>query len=153
MNAFGSELTFWFAVGFVFLVLEMATPGVVFVFFGAGAWLVMGLLFLVDFSPVLQFSIFIVASVAFILIFRKHLKAVLYKTRAQRKVDSLSERMVANNYLGREVEVVSDINPGNPGLIELNGTNWTAKCDVALTVGQRARIVEVSGLVVMVEKL
>jgi membrane protein implicated in regulation of membrane protease activity len=153
MSVFGSDLTFWFVVGFVFLVLEMATPGIVFVFFGLGAWLVMGLLLLAPLGPVLQVLIFIASSSAFLVLLRKHLKTVLYKARAQRKVDSLSERMVANKYLGREVEVIEDINPGYPGKIELNGTNWTAKSEVAFSAGQRARVVDVSGLVVTVEKL
>jgi membrane protein implicated in regulation of membrane protease activity len=154
VTLFGSSAVFWFVVGFVFLILEMATPGIVFVFFGLGAWLVLVLILIFPlFSPVFQFLVFIVSSFIFLFALRRHLKALFYKDKDRKKVDSLSERMVANNYLEREVDVVEDITPGHPGKIELNGTNWTAKSAEPLTVGQRAKVVDIADLVVTVEKI
>ncbi|MDR1578056.1 MAG: NfeD family protein [Deltaproteobacteria bacterium] len=153
MSLFGSEVLFWFAVGFVFLVLEILTPGIVFVFFGLGAWLVMGLRFFFPLWPAFQFVIFIVSSVLFLIMLRRHFKSLFFRARARGRVDSLSERLVANNYLGKEVEVIKEIEPDRPGVVELNGTNWTARSQASLAVGQMARVVEVAGLIITVEKL
>ena len=81
MSLFGSEVLFWFVLGFVLLILEIATPGIVFVFFGLGAWLVMGLLFLFPLSQFFQFLIFIVSSVIFLFLLRRHLKNIFYKNK------------------------------------------------------------------------
>ncbi|MDR0549577.1 MAG: NfeD family protein [Deltaproteobacteria bacterium] len=153
MSLFGSEVLFWFVLGFVLLILEIATPGIVFVFFGLGAWLVMGLLFLFPLSQFFQFLIFIVTSVIFLFLLRRHLKNIFYKNKLEKRVDSLSEGMIASNYLGREVDVIQDINPGYPGVVELNGTNWTARCDETLVAGQRAKVLDIVGLVITVAKI
>ncbi|MDR1609096.1 MAG: NfeD family protein [Deltaproteobacteria bacterium] len=153
MSLFGSEVIFWFAVGFVFLVLEILTPGIVFVFFGLGAWLVMALRFFFPLWPSFQFVIFILSSVIFLVLLRRQFKLLFNRAKSQGRVDSLSESIVAENYLGREVEVLKDIAPDRPGLVELNGTNWTARAEESLTAGQIVRVVEVSGLTLIVEKL
>ncbi|MDR2140309.1 MAG: NfeD family protein [Deltaproteobacteria bacterium] len=149
----GSEVITWLVVGFIFLVLEIATPGVVFVFFGLGAWLVLGLRLLFPLSVPFQVLIFIIASVAFLVMFRRYLKAIMFRQREEERVDSLSERMVADNYLGQEVDVINDISPERPGRIELNGTSWIATSVDSLPVGVRARVVEVVGTTVTVEKI
>jgi membrane protein implicated in regulation of membrane protease activity len=154
MDIFGGETIFWFALGFLFLAIEVATPGIVFVFFGLGAWLVVVIKLFFPISQFFQVLIFVVSSVIFLFLLRRHLKALFYKGSLNgKKVDSLSERMVANNYLGREAEVIKDIRPGYPGIVELNGTNWTARAETSFLAGQRVNVGDISGVVATVEKL
>ncbi|MDR1870750.1 MAG: NfeD family protein [Deltaproteobacteria bacterium] len=153
MGLFASDTLFWFVLGFIFLILEVATPGVVFVFFGFGSWLVMLLTFIFPISEIFQFLIFIISSVAFLAMLRRHLKTFFYKTKEGGRVDSLSEKMVANNYIGQVVEVIKEIGPDQVGLVEINGTNWNAQSEDVLAVGERAKVVDILGLTVTVEKV
>jgi membrane protein implicated in regulation of membrane protease activity len=154
MTLLGSYSLFWFVVGFIFLVMEVLTPGIVFVFFGLGAWLVMALTFIMpNLGSSFQFLIFIVSSVVFLFLLRRHVTDLFKRMRKDGPTDSLSEPMVAEKFLGQTVEVVKDITPEHPGLVELNGTNWTAQSSVAISAGQRARVIELTGLTFWVEKV
>jgi membrane protein implicated in regulation of membrane protease activity len=152
MEILGSIKLFWFALGLVFMVLEVMTPGIVFLFFGVGAWVVLGLVLILPVPPLLQWIIFVLVSVIALATLRKQITR-LFSRRGWGRVDSLQEPMVAGVYLGREVEVLSDIAPGRPGLVELNGTNWRATAAVAIAQGTRARVVEVKDLILEVEPL
>jgi membrane protein implicated in regulation of membrane protease activity len=154
MTIFGSYVLFWFLLGFMFLILEVLTPGIVFVFFGLGAWLVMGVVyFLPHLGSPFQFLIFTVSSVIFLIMLRRHISDIFRRDRKEDPTDSLSESMFAENFLGKEVDVIKEIFPGRPGLVELNGTNWTAKSDQPLATGDRAVVINVANLEVMVKKL
>ncbi|MDR2353649.1 MAG: NfeD family protein [Deltaproteobacteria bacterium] len=144
MEFLGNIYIFWFILGLVFLILEVVTPGFFFVFFGAAAWLTLLLCFIlprVIFPSWLQWSVFCVTSVAALLIFRQKIVR-FFKNRKTAKVDSLSEPMVAQRYLGQEVDVLEDIYPGRPGKVELNGTQWQGRSEVFIAKGSRARILE-----------
>jgi membrane protein implicated in regulation of membrane protease activity len=150
----GSYKLFWFVLGLALLILEVATPGVlVFVFFGVGAWVVMLCLVVLPLPPAIQWGAFIAVSVALLVLLRRHLAGLFNKRSAQGRGDSLQEPMVAGSYLGRVVEVVEDVAPGRPGLVELNGTNWRAESAAGVSKGARARILEVRDLTLWVEPL
>jgi membrane protein implicated in regulation of membrane protease activity len=150
MRLLGNYWLFWFAIGFVFLFLEITTPGIVFVFFGLGAWAVMVLLFVLPLPLYSQWIIFIVLSVAFLVVLRKKLNA-LFRKKEEGRTDSLSDPLVANQYIGREVVVMQAISPEKSGVIELNGSNWQARSLHSLPQGANAKIVELKDLIVWVE--
>ncbi|MDR2301595.1 MAG: NfeD family protein [Deltaproteobacteria bacterium] len=150
MSLFGNYWLFWFVIGFVFLFLEVLTPGVVFVFFGLGGWVVMVLVLIFPLPVYLQWVLFIVLSVIFLIVLRRKLNA-LFKKKETGRTDSLRDPMVANQYIGREVVVVKAISPEKAGLIELNGSNWQARSLESLPEGANAKIVELKDLIVWVE--
>jgi membrane protein implicated in regulation of membrane protease activity len=152
MEFSGGGNLFWFVVGFIFLILEISTPGIVFGFFGLGAWVVLAVNYIFPLPIVMQWLIFIISSSIFLGLLRKHIKAFLAK-REPKVTDSLSEPMVADQYLGREVEVIKEIEPGRPGLAELNGTNWQARSQKAIPAGSYASILEVDGLTLWLEPI
>jgi membrane protein implicated in regulation of membrane protease activity len=152
MEIFGSVKLFWFALGFVFLILEVLTPGIVFLFFGLGSWLVLLLLLAFDLPMGAQWGVFTVVSVLLLLTLRKHVTR-LFSSKKTGRADSLQEPMVAGSYIGRIVEIVEDVSPDKPGLAELNGTNWRATSLVDLPKGARAKIKEVRDLTLEVEPL
>jgi membrane protein implicated in regulation of membrane protease activity len=152
LELFGSYLTFWFVLGFILLIIEFLTPGVVALFFGLGAWVV---LLILAFAPIpvwAQWLVFSVSSIVFLVLLRKHVIR-WFATFKSSKKDSLSEPMVARRYLGQEVDVLEDILPGRPGPVELNGTRWMAKTDVGLSKGDRARIVALEELTFRIEPI
>jgi membrane protein implicated in regulation of membrane protease activity len=150
VDLFGNERLFWFILGFAFLIVEVLAPGVFFLFFGIGAWVVMLLLLVLPVPQVAQWIIFVAVSVIGLVILRRHV-ALLFKRRHEGRRDSLQEPMVAEGYIGRVVEVVADITPERPGMVELNGTNWQARSAVGLVKGTMARVKEVNGLTLEVE--
>lgn len=138
---------FWFLLGVAFLVLEAVTPGFFLMFFGLGAWVVS---LAVLFPPVaagshLQWLIFIVVSVLSLLIFRRKVKSLFQGRLA--KNDNMDDPVAQAQYLNREVLVIKAVGPDQPGLVELNGTNWQARTDgPLLSPGQRARVIRLEGL-------
>ncbi|MDR2349163.1 MAG: NfeD family protein [Deltaproteobacteria bacterium] len=148
----GNAKVFWFVVGFVFLILEVATPGVLFMFFGLGAWVLLVLLAFVQVPVWLQWVIFPITSLLFLVILRQRILRFLAKRKTP-KIDSLSEAMVSERYIGKEVDVVTDVSPDRPGTVEFNGTNWQGSSGASLAKGSRARILKVDGLTLVLEPL
>jgi membrane protein implicated in regulation of membrane protease activity len=153
MELLGSYKLFWFALGLAFLILEVATPGIVFLFFGLGSWVVMLILLAAPIPPFAQWLVFTVVSVLALLTLRKHVTRLFAKKDGGGRADSLKEPMVANSYIGRVIEVIGDIAPDRPGLVELNGTNWQARSQSAIPKGAMVRVKEVSDLTLVVEPL
>ncbi|MDR2947534.1 MAG: NfeD family protein [Candidatus Adiutrix sp.] len=154
MEIFGLNAALvWFLSGVFFLVLEALTPGVFLMFFGLGAWVTAAAIFFVpSLGPSPQWLIFSVVSVAALLIFRRKLKALFQGKTAES--DNLEDAVVRGQYIGREVTVLKETGPGQPGLAELNGTNWQARSEgPTLAAGVRARVVRLDGLTLIVEPL
>jgi membrane protein implicated in regulation of membrane protease activity len=143
---------FWFVIGFVLLCLEVATPGIVFMFFGLGAWTVMLLLVIYPLPVYLQWTLFIVLSLVFLVVLRRKLTAIFRKTESGRN-DSLREPLVADQYIGHEVIVIKAISSNKSGLVEFNGSNWQARSQHSLEEGATAKIVELKDLVIWVDPL
>jgi membrane protein implicated in regulation of membrane protease activity len=152
LELFGNYIVFWFVLGLVLLVFEVLTPGIITLFFGLGAWLVMLVLAIVDIPTWFQWALFSVSSLLSLMFLRKHV-IKWFQGRKAAKKDSLSELMVAERYIGQEVDVLDDINPTRPGPVEFNGTLWQAKTKVPLAKGDRARIVGMEDLVFIVEPI
>ena len=131
---------FWVALGLVLGAIELATPGGFFIIFFGVAAIVVGLLQLAGLGlPAWgEWLLFPILAVAALRVFRRPLLAWL-QPGAVNAVDS----MVA------EVAVpVSAIEPGQHGRAELRGTVWSAHNvgDIAVSAGQRCRVVAVNGL-------
>ncbi|MDR2443343.1 MAG: NfeD family protein [Deltaproteobacteria bacterium] len=153
MELLGSYKLFWFLLGLLFLGLEVLTPGVFLLFFGIGSWFVLLLLLpLPNLPMVFQWAIFIIVSVVCLVALRGQLKR-LFNRKEGGRGDSLKDPLVANGYIGREIDVVSVITPEKPGTAEFNGTNWQAKSSATIPQGARARIVEVRDLTLWVEPI
>lgn len=131
----------WLAGGVALLVLELATPSGFFImFFGigalvtgaaAGAGLVGG--------PVAEWTLFTVASVLSLLLFRGKIQQRVELSGPARQVDSL---------VGEIATPVELMAPGAVGRVSLRGTTWEARNDGDMPLGaqQRCRVIRVSGL-------
>jgi membrane protein implicated in regulation of membrane protease activity len=128
----------WFLAGLAMLLLEFALPGLIIFFFGVGAWIVAALCY---FFPTLathwQLLIFLVTSVACLLVLRKTLKRVFFG----RIVGDPNTSEYADENLGKEAVVKARIAPHAPGKIELNGTLWEAVSDHSIETDATVKIV------------
>lgn len=134
----------WLAAGLALVVAELATPGgFVIIFFGIGA-LAVGVLVLLGAvtSPPLQFLLFTVLSVASLAILRGRVQSRV-RTPPSSNVDSL---------IGDLAIPQEPLSPGVVGRVEVRGSTWSARntSDVALAIGQRARVAAVDGLTLAV---
>jgi membrane protein implicated in regulation of membrane protease activity len=152
MEYLGTGKLFWFVMGFVLLIMEILTPGVFFLFFGVGAWVVLLILAFLPLATWLQWVVFIVTSIFFLIFLREHV-VKLFAQKSAPKTDSLSEPMVSERYLGKDVDVITDIVPGRTGTVEFNGTHWQGKSDTPITKGSRARIIKMDELTLVLEPL
>ena len=115
---------FWFLIGLVFALAELAMPGFVVIFFGIGAWLVT-VLVLVGVLPSFngQMLVFLLTSIAALILFRKQGKKIF-----EGKVTARNQSV--DDVVGEKAVVAVDIRPPQlDGKIELHGTLWTASAD------------------------
>ena len=139
----------WFLIGIFLLVLEAATPGFFLMFFGFGALVVSGFNLFLPLGESWQWALFLLFSVSSLLIFRKKVRT-LFAGRLS-KSDNMDDPVVSEQYIGREVLILKDVTKEEPGLAELNGTNWQARTDgPPLAAGKRARVLRLEGLSLVV---
>ena len=135
------EWWIWLAGGLALLVVELATPSGFFVmFFGIGAILT-GLAAgtgLVP-GPVAQWTLFTVASV---------LSLLLFRGKIQRRVEHSGPLLPVDSLVGEVAFPVDAMAPGEVGRVTLRGTTWDARNegDTPLGANQRCRVTRVSGL-------
>jgi membrane protein implicated in regulation of membrane protease activity len=135
----------WLLLGLILLGAEMATPGGFYVIFFGTAALLVGALgaFEVVVSPIAQWLLFSVVSIASLVLFRRRLLAA-FETPPRRE---------ATDALRGEVAVLGEaLAPGAIGKAELRGTSWTV-CNSdsrPLRAGERCRVERVDGLTLMI---
>jgi membrane protein implicated in regulation of membrane protease activity len=140
---------FWFLLGLGLLLAELVLPGFVIVFFGVGAWVTalgvaLGLLPSVN----IQLIVFLIASIASLVLFRKHGRA-LFEGRVSGK--PLKDM---DDVRGSKVIVTVDIRPNAlDGKVEFNGTAWQAQADVPIARGATVEIVERKDLILRVKPI
>lgn len=134
----------WLAGGLVLIVAELVTPsGFFIIFFGVGA-LAVGVLAAVGLVTSLwvQWLLFTVLTVTFLLVFRGRLQA-RFQMPPPPDVDS---------FVGKLAVVQERLEPGSVGRVEVRGASWSARntSSVTLDPGQRARVASVDGLLLAV---
>jgi len=135
----------WALLGLGLCAGEMITPGgFYFLFFGVGALVTSGLVWLgVAGPPWLEWLVFTVVSVACL---------VPLRGRVVRWA-SAGEPRVVDSLVGQELLLLDDLAPGGIGKGELRGTTWNVRTAAPRTLrqGERARVTRVEGLTLWVE--
>ena len=134
MENFLTAAVIWIIIGFVLFLLEFVIPGLILFFFAVGAWIVAILCLFLDMSINAQLIIFLVSSVASILLLRKALSRILLK----RKHPS---ELLEDEFLGKIAKAETDISPGNNGKIDFKGTTWQAASEDTIEKGDNVIIV------------
>lgn len=144
MNA--EPYVLWFLAGLVLVLLEFAAPGVIIVFIGLGAWAA-SLTTWLGWTTTMasQMTVFAVASLVFLFGLRN-----LFKGWFMGLSKSGDARETDEEFLDKEVRVVSAITEGRTGKVEFKGANWNARSTLALNPGDMAVIVSRDGLLLTV---
>lgn len=139
---------FWFLIGLVLALAELALPGFVVIFFAIGAWMVMLLVFaglLPSFNG--QMLVFLIISIATLILFRKKSKTIFEGKVA-------GQGQAVDEIAGEKAMVMQDIRPDQiGGKVELHGTLWEAVADEVIERGRLVEIVERNNLTLRVKAL
>jgi len=136
-------------VGIIMLLLEFTMPGLIIFFFGVGACVVGILCLIFDLSLNAQLIIFILSSVAFLLLLRKHARRI-FRGHVDEEQD-IAENL--KDFLGEKAIVIKKITPKVRGKVEFHGTNWIAVSHEEITKGAAVEIIGKENLTLKVKKI
>jgi membrane protein implicated in regulation of membrane protease activity len=129
MDILQDPAVIWFLVGLGLLLLELALPGLVILFFGAGAWVTALVCAITDISLNWQIFIFLVASLLGLVLLRRYLKKRFFSKTDKEIEDQLEE------FIGKKARAVEDFKDGE-GTVEFKGTRWSARCSTPVKKGE-----------------
>jgi inner membrane protein len=149
-DAASSELL-WFGVGLVLLLLELALPGFIIMFFGIGAWVVaIGIWTGVLDSFNTEIVVFLASSLLTLALFRKKGR----KLFEGKVTGRLAEGASIDDIKGSRAIVVSPLEPNRlGGKVEFHGTLWDASSDVPVAKGDVVEIIDRENLRLKVKPL
>jgi membrane protein implicated in regulation of membrane protease activity len=127
----------WFALGFLFILVELQLPHFILVFFGVGCWIAALSDAFLGVSIETQILVFIAATLVSLGLLRRFLKRLF--TRASDVSDEDVDMEM--EHVGRVVEVVQDIPAGGVGRVKHRGSFWDAGSRSHLPAGAMAKIV------------
>lgn len=128
MDIFSDPAVIWFLIGLGLLLLELILPGLVILFFGAGAWVTALVCAITDINLDWQILIFLVASLLGLVLLRKYLKKRFFSRTDKEVQDQLEE------FIGRKAKAIEEFKEG-AGKVEFKGTRWSARCDEPVSKG------------------
>lgn len=135
----------WLLLGFFLLLVELLTPGGLYLLFFGVAAIVVGLLTGMEVGgPAwMQWLLFSILSIVALALFRKPLLRKLRPASTQTDVDNL---------VGETALVLEDMAANAFGKAELRGTSWNARNigGSSLARGQRCKVEKVDGLLLWV---
>jgi len=133
MEFLSDPAVIWFLIGLGLLLLELALPGLVVLFFGIGAWLTSLGHVIFDYNLNVQILVFLVSSLLGLILLRKFIKKRFFDRKKDQIRDQLEE------FIGHKAVVTVDFESGR-GQVEFKGTNWKAEGDDALKKGDQVVI-------------
>ena len=128
MDILSDPAVIWFLVGLGLLLLELALPGLVILFFGAGAWVTALVCAITDISLNWQIFIFLLASLLGLVLLRRYLKRRFFGKTDKEVEDQLEE------FIGKKARAIEDFKDGI-GKVEFKGTRWSARCSEPVKKG------------------
>ena len=142
----GMSPAYWLILGVVLIVVEVAAPGMVSIFFGLAALVVALLTWVVPMAPWLQWMLFAALAILLLVLLRKWLKGIFTGRSSQAK-------SVDVDIVGQRAVVTQRIEANRPGKVELRGANWNAEASVTLEPGTPVKVVKQESIVLTVERL
>ena len=114
----------WFLIGLGIMVLELALPGFIVIFFGIGAWITAAAAAL-NLTTTLngQLVVFLTTSIASVLVLRRWLQGTLMGRVTRQTVSETK----LDDFVGHKAKVTVALSPETAGgRVEFRGTEWTA---------------------------
>ncbi len=141
----------WFLIGLGVMLVELALPGFVIIFFGIGAWITALFVWLGVLENLnAQLLGFVGASIVSLLA----LRGWLQKTMQGRVSDTELSDTRLDDFIGNKAKVTVAITPDSTeGRVDFRGTQWAASAKVAIPAEAMVRIVSKDNLTLRVEPI
>lgn len=139
----------WFIIALVLMLLELAVPGVLLVFFGIGA-LVTSLLSWIGVleGTTAELLVFLFVSVVSLLLLRKKMQKT-FRGKSKAVLDPEAE---LEEFVGKTARVIEAIDPkAQSGKVDFRGAHWEALADVPIAAGTAVEIISRKNLVLFVK--
>ena len=149
MVDFLSDPLFWFFIGLIIFILELAAPGLILFFFGVGAWITALITAIYPIGISSQLFVFLLTSVVTLVVLRKRFE-ILFKGFSKRKDDP---KIDMDELTGKKATVVKRISPPKEGKVEIFGTHWIAESDYEIEEGETVIIEAKKNLTLFVRKV
>ena len=133
----------WLVAAVIFLIIELATPTLIFVCFVAGS---VGASLYGYFSPesyYAQIGVFVVVSIVLLPMMRKFAKKITTEETPKSNVDAL---------IGKVGLVTKTIDADLGGQIQIEGEVWIAGADEEIVENEKAEVISVTGTKLHVKK-
>ena len=137
----------WFLIGVGLLLLELVAPGLIFVFFGIGAWITAAALLGIDLSLNAQLLLFAVTSLGSLLLLSRSIKKKYMDVYINGVEDA------DNGFIGSQAVSLTEIAPGKDGKVEFNGSQWEACSTTPIESRMAVTIVGMKSIKLIVEPL
>ena len=144
MEPYLNAAVIWIIIGFVLFLLEFLLPGLILFFFAVGAWMVGILCLFIDLTINEQLIIFLIGSIATILLLRKWFSKILWKRRH-------STELLEDEFLGKTAKALTAILPGENGKVDFKGTTWQAASDDTIEKGENVIIIGNESILLLVK--
>ncbi len=131
---------FWLGIVIFLGLLEVATVGLVSIWFVISGIVALGLSFFTD-SFVVQFGVFVLLGILLMLTTRKALSKYFPKT----------EKTNLDRVVGMQAIVTEDIKKNVVGEVKVDGKRWSAIADQEIKIGSIVRILQIDGVKLKVE--
>ncbi len=134
---------FWLALFVVALILELFTADMISIWFALAA-VPSFIMALVSINPVIQIITFALVTATLLLLTRPVVKKYMKTNEIKTNVDAI---------VGMTGPVIKEITPDTIGKIKIRYMEWSAISNETLVVGDMARVLDVEGVKLIVEKI
>lgn len=139
-------MVFWLVLTILCVVVEIATVGLVSIWFAGGA-LIACFLAIAEIHVIIQWSVFLLVSLALVIFTRPLAERSLNKNRTKTNYEGIIGKVV------RVTERIDNINATGTALV--NGQEWTARAEsdnIVFEQGEVAQVVNIAGVKLIVKK-
>jgi len=145
MELLQNPVVIWAGIGFIFFILELIVPGLVLMFFGAGAWIVALYTLLFDATLEQEIIIFLVSSLLLLFALRKQLQKKFFKAK-----DGVVD-VYDDDFIGHSATALTSFGKNEFGKVQFKGAPWKAISDFDITEGQVVEIVKADSITLIVK--
>ena len=139
-------IVLWVLLIIAFVIGELISVGLTSIWFAAGALAAL-LLALLGVGPLVQFAVFLIVTIVLLLSTRSW---------AQRFINSRTQKTNADSIIGQTIRIAERVsNRDQTGMAIVHGQEWTVRArsdDEVIEKDQNAKVVEISGVKLIVEK-
>jgi membrane protein implicated in regulation of membrane protease activity len=146
LHEFFTPPIIWFLIGLVLLLLELVVPGLIIIFFGAGAWVTAICIKLFNFGINLQLLVFLVSSLLCLTLLRRYLKKRFFGE------DSIKTGVLDDEFIGKTATSITALKAGITGKITFKGTIWNAISDTDIEANAPVKITAKESITLHVTK-